>query len=126
MNAKNTKDKFVDGLAWFDKQSPGTKRTILLGGIVMAPAAIVFAKAGAGAALASLTSVAGLLVVKAASKMARKAQAARNGGEESVSTPKNYNWNAAKATAGGVTAAGLTAEANDGADIDDLLDGIVD
>jgi len=139
MNAKSTTDKIVDGFAWFDKQSRGTKRTILLGGIVGAPAAIALATVGPGAALASLIPAAALLTGKAISKMARKAQAARAGGEESASTPKNYNWHAAKATAGGVAAAGLTAEAltengkpaddgedGDGTGIDDLLDGIVD
>lgn len=137
MNAKSTTDRIVDGLAWFDKQSKGTKRTILLGGIVATPAAIALATVGPVAALASLTPAACLIAAKAASKMARKAQAARAGGEGSVSTPKNYNWRAANATAGGVAAVGLTAAAltedggtADGGEgdsgIDDLLDGIVD
>jgi len=134
MNAKNTKDNIVDGLAWFDKQSRGTKRTILLGGIVAAPAAIAFATVSAKAALISLAPAATLLTGKAISKLARRAQAARAGGEGSASTSKNYNWRAAKATAGGVATVGLTAEAltedgktaDSGADIDDLLDGIVD
>jgi len=139
MNAKSTKDKFVDGLAWFDKQSRGTKKTILLGGIVAAPAAIALAKVGPVAALISLAPAATLLAGKAISKMARRAQAARDRGEGSAPTPKSYNRRAAKATAGGVAAVGLTAEAltkdgkttgsgeaDDATGIDDLLDGIVD
>lgn len=126
MNAKSTKDKFVDGLAWFDKQSRGTKRTLLFGGIVVAPAAIAFAKFGPVAALASLAPATVLLTGKAISKMARKAQAARDGGEESASNSKNYNWHAAGTTAGGVAAVGLTAKTDDGTSVDDLLDGIVD
>lgn len=126
MNAKSTKDKIVDGLAWFDKQSRGTKRTILLGGIVAAPAAIVLVTVGPGAALVSLAPAATLLTGKVVSKMARKAQAVRDRGEESASTSKNYNWHAAGTTAGGVAAVGLSAKSDDGTGVDDLLDGIVD